>query len=205
MCVPLKKYGYSCPIVVEVVKDNYAVCVSLLHKNCRILNLKGVLSLKFSFDVIDILGLVFTAVGTIVIGITIFFGMNIELLYTTDNPWMFVLVFSLFGVVLNAIGIPVLVWCIRRYKLNKKAYLGGVYLLLPISDIRIDTTIRVNNGFTYVIEAQYTVPDTGEVCLFRSRPLMHNPSGRLTNDFVKVYVCKPDYAHYYMDIDSILK
>lgn len=160
---------------------------------------------KQYFNVIDIAGWVFTLSGVVCLATLVFFITNYDSFVHEINgePIGFLIMFALFGLIFIAIGAAILVHCMKRNALNRRAYENGFYLTLPISDIRMDTTIRVNCSYMYVVEAQYT-SDDGEVHLFRSRPFMYNPKSRLRSDTVNVYIIPPDYDHYYMDVDSIL-
>lgn len=162
--------------------------------------------MKFlKFDVITIAGFVFTGVGALLIA----FGLccltdPVLLSSAKGDPIMLIVIFIAIGSIVTAIGGVILAVCIRDMLMCKKVFERGEYIVLPISDIRLDTTIHINMNYMYVIEAQYTDPISKNIYLFRSRRLTYNPSNRLITDHVNVYVNPPDYKHYYMDIDDIM-
>lgn len=158
-------------------------------------------------DVIAICGAVFALAGIIALACAGAFLRNYEVFASSasGNPIAFIAVFMGMGSLLTLIGVLMLMAYMKKRTLQKRIYENGYSIRVRITDIRMDTHIKINRGYPYVVQAQYTDPKTGEIYLFQSRHLLHNPSNSLQRDEVPVYVIPPDYKNYYMDIDAILR
>ncbi len=161
---------------------------------------------KMDFHVSFLCGAVFCFVGAVFLTVAVVCAVNFESFRrnVSGSPLLFIGGFFGMGLLLLLIGVPLLVWYIRRIRRQKQLYEEGIYLSLPVSDIRLDTRVRVNGRYPFVVEAQYTDPETREIYLFRSRALMHNPSRELENRTVRVYMDRNNPRNYYMDIDAAL-
>lgn len=164
---------------------------------------------KFKVNLLDVYGLcgtVFAAVGTVFILFAVVGAARFDTFqYSVEgDPVMFLFIFGILGLVVAGLGYGILFWHIGKIRKQKKVFENGYYINVPVSDIRLETRVRVNGRYPYVVEAQYGSLETGEVHLFRSRYLMHNPGNIVNGQTVPVYVIPPDYENYYMDIDAIL-
>ncbi len=161
---------------------------------------------KWDFNVYVICGLIFSAVGLIFLIVSAGCVIKFDDLrgQIDGNPVLFVGIFAGLGLLETVVGISILVWYFKKTGYQKKLYEAGRYITLPVSEIRMDTRVRINGRHPYVAEAQYMDPVTKEVYVFRSRSLMYNPANMLIDGTVRVYVDSENYKRYYMDIDSAM-
>ena len=158
-------------------------------------------------NVFAICGMVFAFVGIIFVIVSAFWVVNFDVFqYKVEgDARLFIAIFAGLGIATSGIGFFILGWHLNQMKRQKKVFENGYYMTVPITDIRMDTRVRMNGRYPYVVEAQYMEPATREIYLFRSHNFFYNPANKLTSDRVDVYLIPPDYKNYYMDIDSIIE
>lgn len=158
---------------------------------------------RIEFDIFSMLGFLFTIIGIVFTISSVWCTINYESIKYQINgdAKLFIGVSCSIGILMALIGsVFIGVW-FHNIKIQRKIYNNGYYIQVPISAVRMDTRIRINGHYPFVVEAQYIDPNTKKIYLFQSRYMRCDPSGYL-NDSVRVYVIPPDYQHYYIDVDS---
>ena len=140
-------------------------------------------------------GIVFTFIGIIFLPIGI-------LLRGEDQ--LFFYVFGFLGAVMLGVGLALLIIWHRRYQTENKVILQGNYVIARITNITRDYSVSINGVNPWVIECDFSDPDTGIIHTFRSKNLMEDPSNRLKSNEVKVYINPEDLDEYYVDLNSAI-
>jgi len=124
------------------------------------------------------------------------------------NQWFIPLFLSLFALVFGGIGFYGLSKQIKRMNAKRDLFTHGKgrKTPLPISEIVVDSSFKVNGRNPYVIVCQLHDPVSNKMYEFRSDYTWYNPTELLSErKDIDTYVDPNNLANYYMDISFLPK
>ena len=148
-----------------------------------------------------ILGIIFCVVGLALICagvVTTAFGKSIG---EGSEMMLFLYIFGGIGLLFLIIGLPFLVFGIRKRNTKARLLETGVQAVGIIKSIEKNLQVTVNGRHPYKAECQVTDPVTGEIYLYSSESFMKNID-YLVGGQVTVYYDPDDRSKYYVDIES---
>lgn len=149
--------------------------------------------IKFRMSEWDILGIVFTLLGTIFLII----GIPISVLEETVGT-----IFVLIGLPEFAIGVFCLYHAKKKRDAKNKVFSTGTRIEAKIHRIAYHSSVRVNGRAAHVIECSYRDPVNNIIHVFKSENVFKDITLLKEGDSIFVYVNPVDYNQYYVDIDS---
>lgn len=150
---------------------------------------------KIGIDALLIVGIVFSAMGSIFI--------MCPRMHNDEDALISQATLGSTGLILLAIGLVFLVIKIRQKQRCNRLLQSGSYIMAEIVETKINYNVRINGKSPYVVECQYR-DMAGNVHIFKSRYLYFNPETLFQDRMVRVYVEGDNYKHYYVDIDEVL-
>ena len=150
---------------------------------------------KMTFTAMFLVGLIFTMIGSI-------FSLVGVILFSVAK---FTLIHVILGAVFLGAGLALLRIDAKKKKAVRRVEEEGNYVLAKIVGVRQNRNVRVNGVNPYVIECDFTDPETGIVHRFRSHDYYEDPSPYLTSDEVRVYIDPQDLNTYSVDSDSLIR
>lgn len=124
------------------------------------------------------------------------------------NQWFLPLFFSLFALVFGGIGFIGLSKQLKRLNAKRDlfTYGKGRKTSLPITDILVDSSFKVNGRSPYVIICQLNDPISNKVYEYKSYYIWYNPSELLKDrKEIDTYIDPNKLSSYYMDISFLPK
>ncbi len=152
---------------------------------------------KFSFSVLDILGIIFAPLGLM----QVLLGIGLR---NGTGESLFLTVFGGVGGLFLLLGILFLVFAAFRRSAIRELIAEGHYVMATVTSVQPNYNITVNGRNPYVAECSYTDPMTGTLHLFRSRNIYFDPTSILLDAQVPVYCREGQYRLYYVDVDRLL-
>ena len=153
-----------------------------------------------------IIGMIFTPLGALLLiagAATIpLFKAHPEAI--NGEPVIFHSVFIGIGAVYVILGIVFLHISSKKYKKLQEAYDSGNYILARFNNANQDTNIRMYNRRPFIAEFEYFDQFTGIMHIYKSQPILFDPTHSLTGRDVRVYIHPDDPECYYVDMDEIM-
>jgi hypothetical protein len=124
------------------------------------------------------------------------------------TQWFLPMFFSIFALVFGGIGFIGGAKQLRRFNAKRDlfTYGKGRKTTLPVTDIILDTSFKVNGRSPYRIMCQYHDAVSNTVYEFKSDHIWYNPSELLKDrKEIDIYVDPNDLTYYYMDTSFLPK
>ena len=154
---------------------------------------------KWNWNVPAIIGSVFSFMGIVYIGISIFLFIA-----PADAEAVAVrTVFLPLGLVLFCVGIVFLLHAASKKRQADQLIADGRYVWATVTELREIRSINGFRGHPWVIQAQYA-DAYGQSYFFQSRHLYRKPDTSIVGKSVKVYIQGSNYTCYYMDPEPLL-
>lgn len=150
-----------------------------------------------------IIGEVYGGIGFIfsILGFT-FLMKRDALVFDVDNPnasRIFIGVFLSLGFLMSVTGAIFLLKVRHRKKVQKRLLEIGYFIFAPVTEIRQDVTISVDDRHPYCVLCEAIHPFTGERLSFKSDDVMYLPNIHL-GDQLRVYLDENKPKDYYVEI-----
>jgi uncharacterized protein (UPF0333 family) len=138
-------------------------------------------------------------------------GQEVEVYYDPENPgdartgsYFLPVIFMGIGGLFIVIGFAFVIVNFKSSRSRKKLVQNGDALSGKIIDVKMNTTLRINNRYPYKAECEVINPFDNEKYLYSSENITSDITELIGQD-VTVYVDKKDRKKYYVDINELIE
>ncbi len=141
-------------------------------------------------------------------------GEQVAVYYLPENPsqaevkgffsqWFAPFLTSIFTIIFGGVGMGFLL--AARLKKRKQAWLQqhGKAIEAKVTFIQKDRVIRINGRRPYRIYCQWQNPQTNQIQIFKSEPILYDLRHTLTPETFTVLIDEQNPRRYYVDISAL--
>ncbi len=140
-------------------------------------------------------------------------GEAVTVYYDPDNPqdaqvkgpmgqWFIPGLFGLIGIVFAGVGGKFLVSVILGSRRKKWLMQHGQTIRATFTGVQLNTSFKINRRSPYQVHCQWLNPQTGQMHVFRSEDIWHDPSIVLNGHTVEVKIDRNNLTRYYVDLSK---
>lgn len=140
-------------------------------------------------------------------------GEVVDIYYLEDSPyeakisgfpslWLGSLITGILGFIFFSIGFGLILNTYLKKKKKEYLQMNGIKIATKVTNISINTSLKINNSHPYMISSQWQNPSTLDIHIFTSDNIWFNPT-EYTKDEITVLIERNNPKKYYMDISFL--